>query len=120
MQTVAELLALFREVDNVFAVGLHALVVFLRANNKALPIAQTCTCGDEVTGNNVLLHALELVHLTTYSCLVEHLSGLLERCRRDEALGLESGAGDTLQNLCRRCWDGVANLYETEVTALEA
>ena len=64
---------LVREIGNVAAVGLHTVVLFLRANNNLLPLAKTCTCRDEVTRDNVLLHTLEVVYLTTDSSLVEKL-----------------------------------------------
>ena len=68
------------EIDDVLLVGLHALVVLARADNEFVPCTESGTSGDEVSADDVLLHTLEIVLLTTDGSLVEHLGGLLERC----------------------------------------
>ena len=62
-------------------------------------LAHTCTSGDEVTADNVLLHTLEVVGLARDGGFVEHLGRFLEGSGGHETLGLESCAGDTLKNL---------------------
>ena len=106
-------------VDNVLAVGLHTVVILLRADNDFVELAKTRTGRDEVSADNVLLHTLEIVYLATYSRFVEHLGCLLERCCRHEALGLESGTRNTLEYLCRRCRNGITHLHSPKVAALQ-
>ncbi len=73
--------------------------VFLRAYHEAFILAQTCTGGDKVPADDVLLHAIEGVGLAVDGGLVEHLGGLLEGGGRHKRGGLEGGTGDTLQDL---------------------
>ena len=108
------------EVEDVLLVGLHALVVFAASHDDLLELAQTGSGGDEVTADDVLLHALEVVHLALDGGFVEHLGGLLERSGRHEALGLEGCTGDTLQDLRRSGGHGVAHLNGLQVAALQA
>lgn len=87
------------KVEHSLAVCLDAVVLFLRTNDEFLPLAESCTGRDEVTSDHVLLHTFQTVYLTTYCSFVEHLGCLLERCSRDEALGLQCCTCDT----CRIC-----------------
>ena len=82
-------------------------------------LAHTCTSGDEVTADNVLLHTLEVVGLARDGGLVEHLGRFLEGSGGHEALGLESCASDTLKNLGGGGGLCIAHLNEAEVTTLE-
>lgn len=93
--------------------------VVLTADHNALVGAETCTCGDEVTADDVLLHALEIVDLAVDGSFVEDLGGLLEGCSRHERRCLEGGAGDTLENLLGGSGLSVADNDGTEVSALE-
>ena len=93
--------------------------VIFAAYNQTVVVAQTCTGGDEVTADHVLLHALESVGLAVDSSFVEHLGGLLERSGRHEARCLQSSAGDTLKDLLGGSGHGVAHGYELEVFTLE-
>ena len=52
-----------------------------------------------MTDDDVLLHAFEEVLTGIDGSLGEHFGGLLEGGSRDEALGLQRGAGDTLEDL---------------------
>ena len=65
-------------VGNVLTVSLHTLVLFFASYDNLLVFAQTCTSWDEVTADNVLLHTLEEVNLTTDSTIVKNLCRLLE------------------------------------------
>ena len=58
--------------------------VVLAADDKALVFAEAGTGGNEVTADNVLLHALEQVGLALDSGFVEDLGGFLERGGRHE------------------------------------
>ena len=78
---------------------LQVLDVGLQTYHEVVVLAQTRTARNQVTANHVLLQVLQRVDLRLDGCLVEHLGGLLERCGRDEARGLQCGAGDTLQHL---------------------
>ena len=91
---------LIGKVENILPVCLHTLIFFLRANDEFVEIAETCTCRNQLTKDYVLLQTNEMIHLSADCCLVENLGGLLERCGRHEALGLESRTGDTLEYLC--------------------
>ena len=108
------------DVEDVLLVGLDALVILTRTNDELVKLAQTCTGGDAMTADNVLLHTLETVLLATDGSLVEHLGGLLERSGRHEALGTEGSTGDTLEYLSGCGLDSIAHLDEAQVAALEA
>ncbi len=56
----------------------HAFDVVFASYDESVVFAQTCTCGDQVTADNVFLHALEGIGLAVDCCFVEHLCGLLE------------------------------------------
>ena len=73
-----------------------------------------------MTADHILLHAFEIIGLTVDGSLVEHLGGLLERCRRHERRCLESGTGDALEYLLGSRRHGVAHYYRTEVAAFES
>ena len=107
------------EIDNVLAVGLHAVILFARAYHNTIPLTQTSACRDEMSADDVLLHALKEVLLAADGSLIEHLGSLLERCSRHERLRLQCCTGDTLQNLGRRGRHGIAHLYGTKVAALQ-
>ena len=107
------------EVGHILAIGLHALVVLFGQNNELAVLTRTGSGRNQVTADDVLLHALKVVALTSDGSFVEHLGGLLERCSRHEALGLESGTGDTLKYLRGSGGNGIANLHETEVSTLQ-
>ena len=112
-------LVLTGKVEHGLAVSKDAVVLFLRADDEFLPLAESGTGRNEVTCYHVLLHTFQTVYLTTYGSLVEHLCCLLERCGRDEALGLQRRTSDALEYLCGCCGDGVTHLNQTEVTTLE-
>lgn len=113
-------LILTGKVEHGLAVSKDAVVLFLRADDEFLPLAESGTGRNEVTGYHVLLHTFQTVYLTTYGSLVEHLGGLLERSGRHEALGTEGSTGDTLEYLGGCSLDGIAHLDEAQVAALEA
>ena len=50
-----------------------------------------------MTADDILLEAFQMVDPSSDGCLAEHLGGLLEGSCRDETVGLQSGAGDTLE-----------------------
>ena len=91
--------ALFREVEHVLAVGLHAFVFLFRANDELVPLAEPRSRRNQVAADDVLFHAFEPVLLATDGCFVEHLGGFLEGGGRHERLGLQGGAGDALEDL---------------------
>ena len=95
------------------------LDVVLAADYDAFVRAETGTCGDKVTADDVFLHAYEVVDLAVDGSFVEHFGRFLEGCGRHERRSLESGAGDTLKDLFGGCGLGIAYLDRTEVTALE-
>ena len=64
---------LFSEVKDILAVSLHALVLLLGADNNLLELAETSTGRDEVTADNVLLHAFEGIALATDGSLFSSL-----------------------------------------------
>ena len=72
------LILIRRKVEHIAAVGLDAIILFLGTNDKFVKLTQTSSCGYQVTTDNVLLHTLQAVNLTTDSGLVEHLGCLLE------------------------------------------
>ena len=74
---------------------------------------------NEVTADHVLLHTLQMVHLTADGSLVEHLRRLLEGGSRHERLGLKGGTGDTLQDLSRRSRNGVTHLNQFHIATLQ-
>ena len=106
-------------VEYILSVSLHALVLFLRTNNKFLPLAETGTCWNQVTADNILLHSLKVIYLTTNSSLVQDLSGLLERSGTHEALSTKSGTGNTLEDLSRCCSYGITNLNKLHIATLQ-
>ena len=61
-----------------------AVEVVSAANYQVVEVALTCTCWDEVTADDVLLHALQIIGLAKDGCLVEHAGGLLEGSCRHE------------------------------------
>ena len=63
----------FSKVEDILAVSLHALVLLLGADNDLLELAETSTCGNEVTADNVLLHAFEGIALATDGSLFSSL-----------------------------------------------
>ena len=79
-------------------------------NHQLAELAQTSTCRDKVTADNVLLHTLQIIDLALDSRLVEHLGCLLEGSSRDERLRTQSGAGDTQQDLLGGSTLGVTHL----------
>ena len=87
------------EIEDILAIGLHALVFFLRTNDDAVPCTKTCTSRYQMSADNILLHTLKEVNLTLDGSLIKNLCGLLERSGRHEALGLQCCTGNTLQNL---------------------
>ena len=88
-----------RIVDNVLAVGLHAVVLFFRADDDAFPLAKTRSGRYEVSADNVFFHSFEAVYLSTDGSFVQHLGGFLELCGTHETLRLQSRTGDALQYL---------------------
>ena len=107
------------EVDDVLAIGNDAVMLLLRSNDELLPLSQARTSRDEVSTDDILLHTLKEVGLTTDSSLVEHLGRLLEGSGTHEALRTKGSTGDTLENLRGRSRARVADLYLTEVTTLQ-
>ena len=73
-----------------------------------------------MTTDNILLHTLKVIALTTESSLVEHLSCLLEGSSTHEALRTEGSTCNTLKNLGSSCLNGITHLNEFEVTTLKA
>ena len=73
-----------------------------------------------MTTDNILLHTLKVIALTTESCLVENLSCLLEGSSTHEALRTEGSTSNTLKNLGSSCLNGITHLNELEVTTLKA
>ena len=67
------------------ALRLDLVMLLLRHYEELVILGQTCTSRDEVTADDVLLDALELVRLARDGRIVEYLGGLLEGSRRDEA-----------------------------------
>lgn len=101
-----------REVEGIFD-------VILSADHDALVGAETCTGGDEVTADDIFLHALKVVDLAVDCSFVEHLGCFLEGRSRHERRSLEGGTGDTLKNLLGSGRLSITNHNRTEVTALE-
>ena len=62
-----------------------------------------------MANDDVLLHTLKEVALSVDSGLGEHLGGLLEGGCGDEALGLQGGTGDALENLAGGSRLGIAS-----------
>ena len=88
------------------------------ANNKVLIFAQASAGRNQVTHDDVLLHALQGVALGVDSGLGKHLGGLLEGGGRDERLGLQRGAGDALEHLT--AGGGVCVAYGDKLLVLTA
>src|SRR5436189_3738538 len=63
---------------------------------------------DQAADNDVLLEALERIHLAVDGGFGEHAGGLLERRRREERAGLQARLGDAEQN--RRAGGGLLAL----------
>src|SRR5215212_10493177 len=64
-----------------------------------LPVTrQSCGCGYELADDDVLLQACEPVHLALDSRVGQDAGRLLERGRREEAVGGERGLGYAHQN----------------------
>ena len=112
---------LFHSDGNPSLLGLlERLQLGLGRNDQILVFAKTRTARDQVSADDVLLQILQRIDLGLDGCLVERLGGLLERGRRDEARGLQGGAGNTLQHLRRGCRNNVAYLHGAQITTLEA
>ena len=90
-----------------------------RHDHETLVLTQTRTSGDEVTTDDVLLEAFERIDLTVDSSIVEDLRRFLEGSSRHEALRLQSSTGDPLKDLASRRGLSFADLYGTQVTALQ-
>ena len=72
-----------------------------------------------MTTDDILLEAFERIDLTVDSSIVEDLRRFLEGSSRHEALRLQSSAGDTLKDLASRRGLSFADLYGTQVAALQ-
>ena len=57
-------LILTGKVEHGLAVSKYAVVLFLRADDEFLPLAESCTGRNEVTRYHVLLHTFQTVYLT--------------------------------------------------------
>ena len=78
----------------------HRLLAGLGFNDIHVGVAlHTCTCGNELTDDNVFLKTEQVVDLALDGSLGQHLCGLLEGCGGEEGLGLERRLGDTEQYL---------------------
>ena len=104
----------------IFFLLIDLVVVFDVAYNDAAELAQAGTGRNEVAADDVLLHALEVVRLAGDGGFVEDLGGFLERGGGHEALGLEGGTGDSLEDTGGGGGLGIAHLDEAQVAALEA
>ena len=82
--------------SSVFLGGAHGGSI---SDDKVLVLAHTGTGRDEVSDDDVLLHADQCVAFGVDGCLGEDLGGLLEGCSGDEGFGLQRGASDALENL---------------------
>ena len=79
--------------------GLDSGVLFGIMDGDLGELTETGTGRDEVTTDDILFHALEVIDLAADSGFVEHLGGLLEGGSGHEGLGTECGACDTLEYL---------------------
>ena len=75
-----------------------SLVLVLTADQDVLELFLAGSGRNEMTADDVLLQAFEVVNTATDSGLAENLRGLLEGCGGDEAVGTKSRAGDTLEH----------------------
>ena len=67
----------------------------------------------------VLLQVCQGIALCHNRCLVQYLGGLLERCCRHKARRLQCRAGDTLQDLARRCGNDITYLNSLQILTFE-
>ena len=84
-------------IDEILKLAHLSLVLVLAADQDVLELLLTGTGRNEVTADDVLLEAFEVIDTTSDRGLAEHLGGLLEGGCRDEAVGAESGPGDTME-----------------------
>ena len=89
------------------------------ADHDILVVLETGTCRDEVTADDVLLQTLEVIDAATDGGLAENLRCLLEGSCRDETVGAQSGAGDTLEDEGRGSRPCVARDHHLEALPLE-
>ena len=76
--------------------SLDSSVFLLVMYSDLSELTHTGTCRDEVTADDVLFHALQVIDFTADSGFVEYLSGLLEGGSRHEGFGTEGSTCDTL------------------------
>src|SRR5574344_168439 len=69
--------------------------------------------------NDIFLHTLQLIDLSTNSSFIQDFGCFLELCSRHETLCLQSGTCNTLKYLCRCSWYSITYLNCLEITVFQ-
>ena len=91
----------------------------LASYDDVLIFLQTGTGRNQVTADDILLEAFEVVDAAADGGFAEHLGGLLEGCCRDEAVGLERRPRDALKHETCRGRTGLASCHHLKSLTLK-